>query len=101
MNLAEDSMLFVANAGIEVETVHVTAANAVAERNPPEALHFQLVSALVVQGAEKSAAGWVEGINPSITEIADQQRTAENAKGRRRQSYSPRRVKRAIRNQPL
>src|SRR5579859_6796781 len=53
------------------------------------------------QLAEELAGGGVEGVDPAVTEVPDQDVAAEDSEGRRRQRHGPRRVEPMPAGEPL
>ena len=91
VELAEQAVLLLADAGGEVERVHVAAVAAVAELQGPQLVDHDAVAALVLERAEEGAGRRVVGVDAGVAlaEVADEQRAAEDAERWRARCVTP------------
>src|SRR5882757_4612698 len=73
----------------------------VAEGKTPQTIDCDGQPVRVLQESECGSGCRIERIDPSVAEVADQQRIAEGPKVRRSQRNSPRGIQRTLRHQPL
>src|SRR5262249_3651047 len=96
---AKEPVGLVLGPGGIVERLGIAGRRAVAEREAPDILNHERMARAFAQSTELLAAGWVEGVDAAVAEVADQQVAAEGSKARRREHHAPRRVEVAARDE--
>ena len=85
--------------GIEVERAGIATPDAVAEGYGPESRDHNGATQLVIERAEESACRLIEGVDPAVAEVADEQRAGKRAEAGGRNRQTPGRIERAVGNQ--
>src|SRR3954468_11852788 len=75
---AEETVLFVSEAAVEIERAGVAAASTVAEINCPKTFYLDRTAKFIVQGSEKGARGRIEGIDVPVASVSDKQSSRKN-----------------------
>src|SRR5262245_55468029 len=87
---AEEPVRLVVRSGRVVQCIRVPGGGAVAEGQAPEAVDDHRVAPRFHEGTESFAGIRIKGIDPAVSEVADEYRSAEVAERRRRLHHPPR-----------
>src|SRR4029077_5089748 len=99
--IPEEAIVFVVDAGGEVECARYRIQRARGEAEPPQTENRKWLGQVVQQPPFEVTGRAIVGIDAPVAEVADQDVAAEGAEGRRRQGHSPGRVEPAFPDEPL
>src|SRR5512139_2068627 len=94
----KEAVLFIIGSGGEKQGIHVPRAGPVAKTQPPQPINRHGVGT-IRELTQKTTAGWVEGADPPVAKIADEDCSGETVEARRCVHDSPRRVQCPLRGE--